>query len=95
MWLKTEAIHNETEYQVVFKGNQYSFPASAGIAVGDTITIDGRSYQVTALSSFRDETLIAKVEEVKDDKPASRRARSKSSGEDVQSEGESGLDSSD
>lgn len=89
MWLKTEVVCNETEHQVTFKGDQYSFPADAGIAVGDLITVDGRSYLVTALSAFRDETLIAKVEEVKDDKSASRRARSKSSGEDVHDEDQS------
>lgn len=80
MWISGLVIHNEIEHPVMIKGDQYQFPASAGVGIGDVITVGSKSYRVVALSHFRDEALIAKVEEVKDGKSTSRRTRSNASG---------------
>lgn len=73
----------------------YQFPASAGVTVGDTFTIDGRGYRVESVTSLRDEATIAKVTEVEDEQPKPRRASNRARGKAVQDEVESGLDSPD
>lgn len=95
MWLKQNISVNGQDYKVMFKDDSYQFPASAGIEIGDVIEIDSRSYRVVALSMFRDEGLIAKVEEVLDGKSKPRGARSKASGGSVSGKGNTGLDCAD
>lgn len=100
MWVVESAELSGQRWRVMIdKGNGfYQFPVDSSIKEGDTFTIGDRSFHVIGTNFLRDEAIIAKVEEieeVKNDKPTSRRTRNNASGKDVSGESDSGLDSSD
>lgn len=95
MWFSKQATTEMGDFRVMTKGDLVQFPAVALIASGDKFEMDGMSYLVGVTELIRDESILTKVEVIKDDKPTTRRKASKPSGKRVQDEVELRLDCTD
>ena len=78
-------------------GNAFSIPFSAGLEVGDNFRAGENNYEVASVEDFmdRNEILIIQRNEVKNDKPKTRRNDNQAGGKDVELQSDDGRPSED
>ena len=75
----------------------FTIPFSAGLGVGDNFKAGGKNYAVASVENFmdRNEILIIQRNEVKNDKPKTRRNDNQTGGKDVELQSDDGRPSED
>lgn len=96
-WISVSIRANNVTYLAQRQGSIWTIPCVSGIEVGDTFEAVNKTYKVDAMQDLhgRGEVYVIDATEVKNDKPKTRRASSKSRKTLLDSEGDDGRDSED
>ena len=84
-WNSVKVSINDTEVSGFRKGLLFSVPFDAEISVGTILNVDKNDYKVVSIVNVgnRNEVCEIQTEELKSDKPKTRRARIKSGRSDI------------
>lgn len=96
-WISVSVTANNVTYLAQRQGSIWTIPCVIGLEVGDSFEADGISYTVDAMQDLhgRGEVYVIDATEVKNDKPKTRRAATKSRKSDIPVSDQHGHDDAD